>query len=245
MTNIMLEVSDLTKQYSNNRGAKDISFALNKGEALGLLGSNGAGKTTVMKTITGLTRANKGKISINGFDINENRAQALERVGSLIEAPAFYGYLSAEKNMQLALNFYKELKADSENIISDILKKVGLLQFRNEKVDKFSLGMKQRMGIALAMVGKPELFILDEPSNGLDIEGRVEIRNILINLCAETNATLLISSHLSVEIEKMCSKVVIMKEGIVIDIADMKQILENNPDLETYYLEKIQGGIIK
>lgn len=240
---VILRAENLTKRYSNGRGAEDITFTLENGDSFGLLGANGAGKTTVMKLLTGLLNASSGTAELFGRDISAERGRALENVGAIIEAPVFYGYLSVYQNVKLTAGYYKNA-ADTD--IEDVLRKVNLWEFRKDKASKLSLGMKQRLGLAITMIGKPELYILDEPSNGLDIEGRVSIRNIIIDLAKNKNNAFLISSHLSEEIEKTCNKVGIIKNGRMIDICDMNYILENYPSLEEYYLNKIGlGGSVK
>ena len=238
--NIVLKAENITKRYGNGRGAFHISFVLEQGDVFGLLGANGAGKTTVMRMLTGLCKPTAGFVEVFGADITEQREEALCKIGAIIENPTFYPYLSAKRNLKLALDYYTEARKDSEQI-DRILKKVGLAEFKNDKTAKFSLGMKQRLGLALSMIGKPELMILDEPSNGLDIEGRVDIRNIILDLSQSREATFLISSHLSEEIEKTCTKVGIMKEGTLCCVESMERILSEYPDLETYYLEIIRG----
>lgn len=239
----ILEVNNITKRYKNNRGVFDINFSLEQGEIFGLLGSNGTGKTTIMKMITGLLRPDKGSISVFNHDMKsgKSRVDAIDEMGSLIEMPSFYSYMSASENLQLALNYYPNLQC-GKSWIDEILDMVGLLPYRRERVKNFSLGMKQRLGIALAMIGNPKLYILDEPSNGLDIEGRVEVRNILKKIATTQKSTILISSHLSEEIEKLCTTVGIMKDGMLYKTEKMNVILSMYPNLETYYLEQVQGN---
>ena len=240
MTNTVLEVDHLTKKYGNGRGAFDVSFTLERGDAFGLLGANGAGKTTIMRMITGLCRPTGGTAEIYGYDIVEHREKALFKIGAIIESPTFYPYLSARKNLEMALNYYPDLKSDA-GYIDRVLEQVSLSRYAKDKPAKYSLGMKQRLGIALCMIGAPELMVLDEPSNGLDIEGRVDIRNIILELSKSRESTFLISSHLSEEIEKTCTKVGIVKEGRLCRVESMNQILYEYPDLETFYLEIIRN----
>lgn len=238
--NTVIQAENITKLYSNGRGIENISFSLQPGDAFGLLGANGAGKTTVMKVLTGLINPSGGKASLFGFDITDNRKSALASVGAIIEAPVFYGYLSILKNLKLAASYYPGI---DKNNIEDILRKVSLWDFRKEKAERLSLGMKQRLGLALAMIGNPMLYILDEPTNGLDIEGRVDIRNVIIDLSKNKDTTFLISSHLPEEIEKTCNKVGVIKNGRMIEVQDMKYIFENYPSLEDYYLNKIGSEV--
>ena len=155
----VLEVEGLTKLYSNGRGVVDISFKVYKGEVFGFLGPNGAGKTTVMKAITGLNTFKKGRVEILGFDLKTQFEKALGKVGAIIETADAYEYMSAYYNLKIASRFYKNMEKYS---IDEILDIVHLSEFKNEKVSKFSLGMKQRLALALALISKPQLVILDE-----------------------------------------------------------------------------------
>lgn len=231
---MLLEVKNLTKTYKNNRGAVDVSFTVPSGEIFGLLGPNGSGKTTVMKSIMGLIRPNNGEILIDGYNVHIDSVNAFKSVGSIIESPAFVPYLTAIDNLKSIAPFY-------ENSIEpmEVLEIVGLSKYAKEKVAKFSLGMKQRMGIALAIIGKPKLLVLDEPTNGLDIEGTVEIRNLIINLAKNSFTTILISSHQASELQQMCTIAGIMKDSSLLKTEKMQVILEENPTLEDFYLKTV------
>ncbi|MGI6039943.1 MAG: ABC transporter ATP-binding protein [Eubacteriales bacterium] len=233
----ILEVKGLTKLYKNGRGASDINLELEKGDVVGLLGPNGSGKTTIMKAIVGLVHANAGSVRIFGCDISTDFECAMERVGCLIEAPAIYENMTAAKNLKLAARYYPNI---DEKRITDVLRIVRLDKYKKDKVGRFSLGMKQRLGLALALLSEPELLILDEPANGLDIEGIVEIREIILRLAEEKGITFLISSHIAVEIEKTCNKVVVLHEGEMLSLDSMEDALKRNPTLEDYYLEKVR-----
>ncbi|WP_297421585.1 ABC transporter ATP-binding protein [Clostridium sp.] len=228
----ILKVNELTKKYKNGRGIENISFEIEEGDIFGLLGPNGSGKTTTMKIITGLSYADKGSVKILGNDILEKISR---EIGCLIEAPAIYEYLTARENLKLAINYYPEIKWPR---IDDILTQTGLIKYANEKVKNFSLGMKQRLGLALALVSNPKLVILDEPTNGLDIEGTVEIREIIIKQ-AKLGVTFLVSSHIAHEIELMCNKVGIMKEGKLLNISSMENALQECETLEKYFLKQV------
>ena len=233
----ILEVKGLTKLYKNGRGASDINLELEKGDVVGLLGPNGSGKTTIMKAIVGLVHANAGSVRIFGCDISTDFECAMERAGCLIEAPAIYENMTAAKNLKLAARYYPNI---DEKRITDVLRVVRLDKYKKDKVGRFSLGMKQRLGLALALLSEPELLILDEPANGLDIEGIVEIREIILRLAEEKGITFLISSHIAVEIEKTCNKVVVLHEGEMLSLDSMEDALKRNPTLEDYYLEKVR-----
>lgn len=234
-----LKINNLTKTYRNGRGIKEVSFQVNEGDVYGLLGPNGSGKTTTMKIITGLSRADQGDVQIFGRSVKNDGEKSLEHVGCLIEAPALYEYLSAKKNLENAAAYYSDIKAPR---IEDILKQTGLLEYQNDKVKEFSLGMKQRLGLALALLSNPKLVILDEPSNGLDIEGMVAIREIIMKQARSKGITFLISSHQAHELEVMCNKIAIMKDGCLLKTATMEEVKEQNGTLEKYYLQTIGSG---
>jgi ABC-2 type transport system ATP-binding protein len=231
----VLKVNELTKTYKNGRGIMNISFEIEKGDIFGLLGPNGSGKTTTMKIITGLSYGDKGSVQILGSDSLEENSNALKEIGCLIEAPAIYDYLTARENLKLAANYYSEIKTPR---IDDMLTQTGLTKYADEKVKNFSLGMKQRLGLALALISKPKLVILDEPTNGLDIEGTVDIREIIIKQ-SKLGITFLVSSHISHEIELMCNKVGIMKEGKLLKVESMEKALDECETLEKYFLKQV------
>lgn len=162
------------KKYKNGRGIENVSFEIEKGEIFGFLGPNGAGKTTAMKILTGLSAPIRGRARIMGADVFESFTDAMKKTGSIIENVVPYPNLTALENMELIASFKGGTKENSEAC----LKRVGMEKFMNEKTKNFSLGMKQRLGFAMAMSGGPEVMILDEPLNGLDVSGMVEIRNI-------------------------------------------------------------------
>ncbi|MCL2166526.1 MAG: ABC transporter ATP-binding protein [Clostridiales bacterium] len=232
---MILELDHLTKLYKNGRGAEDISFALAPGEILGLLGSNGAGKTTTMKAITGLVLPTRGSVRICGIDAAERHAQAMRHTGCLIETPALYEHMTAGQNLRLAARFYHGV---GDLRIDEVLQLVEMDKYKNEKVGSFSLGMRQRIGLALAFLSDPDLLILDEPTNGLDIEGTVHIRN-LVKRAAEKGAAVLISSHLAHEIELYAGRTAIMYNGKLLCVENMETILSAHPSLESFYLAQV------
>lgn len=233
----VIEISFLTKLYSNGRGIKSIAFDVEKGDVVGLLGPNGSGKTTVMKILTGLCHAQDGKIKIFGMDLEDNFERIMSRCGALIEAPAIYENLSARKNLELMAGFYTNVTKER---INHVLEMVRLTQYGNDKAGKYSLGMKQRLGLAFALLSEPELVILDEPTNGIDIEGMVEIREIITRLAKERGVTFLVSSHLAGEIEKMCNKVSVMYDGELLTFTSIEKALEYSPTLEEYFLNVVK-----
>lgn len=232
----VINAENLTKLYKNGRGIKNVSFSVSAGEIVGLLGPNGSGKTTTMKALIGLTPPDSGKIEIFNMQLSENFEKIMRRTGALIEAPSIFPDMTAYKNMELASRYYGN---PNKERIDKVLDAVHLLEFKGDKAGRFSLGMKQRLGLAMALLPKPDLLILDEPTNGLDIEGIIEIRNIIKMLAEKYNTTFLIASHLSSEIEKTCTSVAIMHEGALIDMLPVAKALEFNPSLEDYYIRKI------
>ena len=198
----------------------DINIAVKKGEIYGFLGPNGAGKTTTLRLILGLTKLQTGKIEIFGKDFTNNRIGILKKVGSLIENPSLYGHLRAGENLEV----YRELYGATKARLTEVLKIVGLQNTGNKKVGQFSLGMKQRLSVALALLPNPELLILDEPANGLDPTGIVELRELVKTLNREEGMTILMSSHQLTEIEKMVSHVGIISKGQIIFQGSLAQL---------------------
>ena len=229
---MVLELDNLTKLYKNGRGAEGMTFALAPGEVLGLLGPNGSGKTTTMKAIAGLVQPTRGSVRVCGIDAVKRHEQAMRHTGCLIEAPALYEHLSAYHNLKLAARFYGGVGRER---IEEVLRLVGMDRYKKDKVSSFSLGMRQRIGLALALLSNPELLILDEPANGLDIEGMVYVREVVGNAAANGSAVL-ISSHLAHEIEQCATKAAVIYDGALLSVEGMDAILASSPSLEDYFL---------
>lgn len=232
----VIETNNLTKLYKNNRGIRNVSFAVQKGDIMGLLGPNGSGKTTIMKAILNLVNST-GDISIFGMELHDNIEEVMRKTGALIESPALYKDMTAYQNIRMNTALYPHITREKIEHILDI---VHLLPYKNDKAGKFSLGMKQRLGLAAALVTDPELIILDEPVNGLDIEGVVEIREIIKKLNKERNTTFLISSHMAGEIEKTCNKVAVIYEGEIISQSTTEDALRLHPSMEDYFLSIVK-----
>ena len=232
---MILEVENLSKIYKNGRGAEDISFALAPGDVLGLLGPNGSGKTTTMKAITGLVQPTRGAARICGVDVTQRHEQAMRHTGCLIEAPALYEHMTAYKNLKLAARFYGDV---DDSRIEEVLRMVEMDKYKKDKVSSFSLGMRQRIGLALALLSSPRLLILDEPANGLDIEGMVYVREV-VSKAAASGAAVLISSHLAHEIELCATKAAIIYGGRLLSVEGMEAILQSSPSLEDYFLAQV------
>jgi ABC-2 type transport system ATP-binding protein len=228
----VLQVSHLTKTYKNNRGIKNINLSLERGEIKGLLGPNGAGKTTLMKSMVGLTKPDSGEVKIFGHDVHGDYKKAIMPVGAYLST-GLYEHLTAYQNLKLAIRFYPSLP---KTRINEVLELVGLTPYKNEKVSGFSMGMKQRLGIASALLSKPAVLILDEPVNGLDIDGMLMFRSLMQSLASE-GVSILISSHLTSELEKVCHSYSILIKGELHEIGT----LAAEQSLEELYIERIGG----
>ena len=214
-------IENLSKKYRNNRGIENINLEVSKGEIFGFLGPNGAGKTTAMKVMTGLMTADSGRVRINGFDIAEHYEEAMRDVGCIIEGVTPYAYLTAMENLRMCARFYDDV--DDKRIL-ECLDAVGIGKYKNEKVKNFSLGMKQRMAIALAVMHDPELLILDEPINALDPEGIREMRRLFQRLSREQGVTIFISSHILSEVEQIADSIGILSGGKLQKEVSMEEI---------------------
>ena len=208
----ILKCSNLKKQIKNKIIVENISFSINKGDIVGFIGPNGAGKTTIIKLILGLMKLSEGKVFINGFDIEKDFIKAIEKVGSIVENPDLYIYLSGYDNLKIIANNYKNISKDR---IHEVIKIVGLENRIKDKVSTYSLGMRQRLGIAEAILNQPDLLILDEPTNGLDVEGIIEIRNLIKQL-SQQGMAIFISSHNLTEIDNLCNRIIAIKNGKII-----------------------------
>ena len=231
-----IKIQNLTKLYKGERGISDLNLTIEKGEIFGFLGPNGAGKTTAMKIMTGLVQPDCGKVFLNGFDVEENYENAMRDVGCIIENVDVFPYLTAYENLKLCARFYKNT---GEKEILSALDKTGMLAFKDEKIKNFSLGMKQRMGISIAILSNPKILILDEPLNGLDVEGMVEMRKLFKRLSAEFGTTIFISSHLIHDVELTCDRVGVVYKSKLLATESLKNILKDYSSLENYYLSEV------
>lgn len=227
MGDVVLKCEHLHKNFGKKEILKDVSLELEKGDILGFIGPNGAGKTTTIKLILGLQSITSGTVKINGYDITSNFTNAIRNVGAIVENPDLYMYLTGYENLKLIANLYKEVGKER---IDEVVKLVKLENRINDKVSRYSLGMRQRLGIAQAILHKPNLLILDEPTNGLDPEGIKEIRELLKDLAEKEEMAVLISSHNLLELETFCNKICIIKNGKVMEtnkIEDVKNIAKS------------------
>ncbi|MGB9679705.1 MAG: ABC transporter ATP-binding protein [Thermoanaerobacteraceae bacterium] len=233
----ILEIANISKKLSKRTILDNISFSVSRGDIYGLIGPNGAGKTTTLKIITGLMKPDQGRIIINGFDLSKNHDEAISNIGAIIENPSLYEYLSGIDNLKIVAKMrsinYKELDK-----IIDI---IGLKDRINDKVKKYSLGMKQRLAIGCAIVSSPKVLILDEPTNGLDPTGIIELREFL-KILSTKDTTILISSHQLSEIEQICNKVAFINNGKILMEDSVENILKNKINLEEKYIELITKG---
>ncbi|HEY5561293.1 MAG TPA: ABC transporter ATP-binding protein [Clostridiaceae bacterium] len=207
----VLEVTDVKKKLGKREIIKGISFSVKEGEIFGFLGPNGAGKTTTIRMLVGLISANEGTISIMGYDIKKQRELALEKVGAVVENPELYSYLSGLENLMQIARIRKVPRA----YVDEIVELVGLKDRINDTLRKYSLGMKQRLGLAAALLSKPKLLILDEPTNGLDPSGILDFRDIVRKAAKETQTSIFISSHILGEIQQLCDRVAFIDGGII------------------------------
>jgi len=205
----VLEVKDVYKRLGKREIIKGISFNVKEGEIFGFLGPNGAGKTTTIRMLVGLIAANSGSISIMGHSIKKDKEKALSHVGAVVENPELYTYLSGRQNLELVAKIRKVPLSE----IDEIVELVELKDRINDKVKKYSLGMKQRLGLAAALLSKPKLLILDEPTNGLDPTGILDFREIVRKAARETNTAVFISSHILSEVQELCDTVAFINDG--------------------------------
>ncbi|WP_277679120.1 ABC transporter ATP-binding protein [Gracilibacillus dipsosauri] len=223
----MLRTRQLTKLYGGVEVVSKVNMNVRRGEIYGFLGPNGAGKTTLMKMITGLVRSTEGEIEIMGEKLQTQSYEMLKKIGSIIEYPRFYERLSAEQNLELHCEYMGYYNKEA---IAESLQLVNLVNVENKPVKEFSLGMKQRLGIARAIITKPEFLILDEPVNGLDPIGMHEIRDLFFKLSRQYGMTLIISSHILAEMEQIADTIGVIREGRLVVEAPLEDIRNKQTD---------------
>jgi len=207
-----VETHGLTKRFRDNIAVNDVELLVPRGCAFGYLGPNGAGKTTLIRVLLGLTHSDAGSMSLLGYEVPHHRDQALARIGAIVDEPRFHGHLTGRQNLKI-LAAAREPAASGR--IDSSLDRVGMTQRANDKVSKYSMGMRQRLGVAACLLGDPQMLILDEPMNGLDPGGMLEMREMITSLVAE-GRTVVLSSHLLDEVERTCDAVAIVDRGKVI-----------------------------
>ena len=239
----IIKATNLQKYFGKKHIIKGINLNIEKGDIYGFLGPNGAGKTTTIRMLLGLIKKNEGEIFINGYNLDKDFKKAVDKVGAVVETPMFYENYSGYDNLKLMANLYNNV---SKNRIYDLVEMVGLTNRINDKIRKYSLGMKQRLGIARALLNKPELVLLDEPTNGLDPHGMKEIRDLIIKLVDTEKITIFISSHILYEVELLCNRVAIIKNGNKLIEGNVKDLLsENNETVELITEDKNIENIVK
>lgn len=221
----VLEVKGLKKKLGKREIIKGIDLSVKNGEIFGFLGPNGAGKTTTIRMLVGLIAPNEGEIKICGKDLQKNKEEALKNVGAVVENPELYKYLSGRENLMQIARIRKVSKEEVESLIE----LVGLKDRIDDKVRKYSLGMKQRLGLAAALIGNPKLLILDEPTNGLDPSGIIDFREVVKKAAKEKDMAVFISSHILSEVQNLCDRVAFTNGGVIKSIED---IHDNTMDTE-------------
>lgn len=236
---IAIQTTRLVKRFGENEVIKDCSMCIEEGTIYGFLGANGAGKTTVFKLLIGLLTPDSGSVEILEHNMFQNRDKMLSQIGSLIETPTFYEHLSARKNLEIHLAYMGNYGYE----IDKVLQMVGLSDVGEKAVVKFSLGMRQRLGIARALIHQPKILILDEPINGLDPMGIKAMRELFLSLAKEYGITILLSSHILSEIEHVADKIGVIVDGKIVCETDLAQVkVEYKNSLEDYFFTIMSGG---
>lgn len=246
MSDIILRTSDLGKQYKNRWAAKEINLEVRRGDVFGFLGPNGAGKSTSIRMILSLITPTTGTVELFGHDLFSKRESALQNVAGIVEKPDFYLYLSAYRNMQIAGALTLGRTPDDKKIM-ETLEIVGLAERALDKVKTFSHGMKQRLGIAQALLCDPQLIMLDEPTNGLDPQGMKEVRELIQGLTRDRGITVFLSSHLLNEVEQVATRMAIINKGTMIVQGSVQDLLKTNANKVLFSVEpkKKSFGILK
>lgn len=226
MSNTVLEIKNVSKYFGRKKIIDNITLDVKEGEIYGFLGPNGAGKTTTIKMALGLLSIDEGNIIINGNDIKKHFEKAMENIGGIVENPDMYNYMTGRENLKL----YARIRNVKKERIDEVIKLVDMEKAADQKVGKYSLGMKQRMGLALTLLHSPKVLILDEPTNGLDPVGIKSLRNILKNIAKEEKTAIFVSSHIIGEMQAMCDKIAMIKDGKIIKISDIDTLLKHSED---------------
>lgn len=231
----MLEARHLNKTFGGKPALKNVGFRLERGEIYGLLGHNGAGKSTTLGIILGMVAPDQGEVLIDGISVQEHRSKALRKVGAIFEAPAFYDYMTGWQNLKILMSYSGGF---DEKLAREVVARVGLEQRIGSKVRTYSHGMRQRLALAQALLPEPELLLLDEPTDGLDPEGIKWFRDFILELRERKGMTVLFNSHLLSEVELMCDRVAILREGQRVFEGSVKNLADEVPtyqvDLETW-----------
>lgn len=238
----ILEVNGVTKRIGKRLLIKETSFKLEKGKIYGFIGPNGAGKTTLMRIMTGLIQPTTGEVLIDSKSIVQEREEAISKIGAIIESPVFFDYMTGRQVLRNLSRLHKTIKkSEREKHITGLLQRVGLEGRADERVKTYSLGMKQRLGIAQSMLGHPEILLLDEPSNGLDPMGMRELRDIIIHLRETENYTFFISSHLLDELQHICDHLIVIREGKIVCSGETADLVNEGERLEDSFMRMMQS----
>jgi ABC-2 type transport system ATP-binding protein len=238
MTTHTLELKNLTKKIKGKTIVDDLSFSVREGEIFGLLGPNGAGKTTTIRMIVGLISITDGDVFINGDNIRGNYEKAMERVGAIVENPQLYDYMSGYKNL---MQYARIMPDVTKERIDEVIQLVDLEYAIHDKVKTYSLGMRQRLGVAQALLHKPNVMILDEPTNGLDPQGIYDLRNYL-RLLANNGTSVVVSSHMLAEMQLMCDRVAIIQHGKLVRIDEISN-QEDEADVKVHF--QVEGDLLQ
>ncbi|AKN30554.1 ABC transporter ATP-binding protein [Clostridium carboxidivorans P7] len=245
MLNKKIEVKNVTKKIGKRTILDGVSFDIYEGDICGFIGPNGAGKTTLIRVITNLISPTEGEVSVAGVNVNENRKTALTKLGAIVEEPIFFSYMTGRQNLKnLAMLNPDMSKEEQKEKVEEVLKIVDLEDRGDDKVKTYSLGMKQRLGIAQALLNNPEVVILDEPANGLDPIGMRDLRNLILKLREEKNITFFISSHLLDELQQMCNRFIAINKGKIIWQGSKENLLKNTGEggrLEDAFINLVSG----
>ncbi|ANX14056.1 bacitracin ABC transporter ATP-binding protein [Fictibacillus arsenicus] len=236
MTTHTLELKNLTKKIKSKTIVDDLSFSVREGEIFGLLGPNGAGKTTTIRMIVGLISITDGDVFINGTNVRGNYEKAMEQVGAIVENPQLYDFMSGYKNL---MQYARIMPGVTKERIDEVIKLVDLEYAIHDKVKTYSLGMRQRLGVAQALLHKPNVLILDEPTNGLDPQGIYDLRNYL-RMLANNGTSVIVSSHMLAEMQMMCDRVAIIQHGKLVRIDEITN-QEDEADVKVHF--QIEGDL--
>lgn len=247
MPTIVLKTEGLTKSFRGACAVDHVAMEIHRGDIYGFIGVNGAGKTTFMKMVCGLTAPGEGSIALFGASDGKPLRMARRKIGALIEHPAFYPNMTALENLEIQRRYlHMNLGTDRRRVMTELLEQVGLADTGHKRAGAFSLGMKQRLGLAIALIGNPELLILDEPTIGLDPVGVVELRELLVQLNRKRNLTIFFSSHNLSEMERLATRYGFLHEGRLVREVTVQEMeadcLARGIDLEKYFLDLLTEG---
>ena len=244
MRKTVLELKNVSKSFGKRKVIDNLNLEVQEGEIYGFLGPNGSGKTTTIKMILKLISSDSGEIKVNGYDTTKEFEKAMECIGAIVENPDLYKYMSGIDNLRL----HARIRNIDEKRIEEVLELVELKEREKDKVSKYSLGMKQRLGLALTLLHKPKVLILDEPTNGLDPAGIKKLRDILKEISHQEGVAVFVSSHILSEMQLMCDKVAVLDNGKIVKVENITNIDDNGETIVTVeikanYLEKAQSII--